>query len=425
MTIHNTLSQLANQCVMCGLCIPHCPTYQLFQTESESPRGRIALFKALADRQLDITPGMIDSLDHCLACQACEKMCPSQVNYSRINNLGRELLARQDKLKHSSFNQKLAEKMLTTPSMHPLLKLTAKALAPIQAFIRPASSLSAVGNFSRELAADSPALSPLKNDDSIADAVGKVILFQGCSGDLFERQVLADSRVLLNAAGYNVTMADKQQCCGAIKLRQGDTRGMLAQARKTIDSFTPWLAECSAIVSVNNSCSGQLKAFNQLASYSTPMASSAPQTLPGADETAGKTSDIIAFLAQALKTDTLRFAPLPQAVMVHIPCSLKNVLKEEQSLFQLLEQIPGIRLKRLNDQFCCGAAGSYMLRYPDVANRLLDDKIKDVRQYDSQTIVSSNLGCTLHFKQGLEQQGQSVEVIHPVRLLARQLITED
>ena len=63
-----------------------------------------------------------------------------------------------------------------------------------------------------------------------------------------------------------------------------------------------------------------------------------------------------------------------------------------------------------------------MLQYPEVANRLLDDKLEDIKQQQCKIVVSSNIGCTLHFKQGLKKSGQAVEVIHPVRLLARQLI---
>ena len=404
---------------MCGLCIPHCPTYQLFQTESESPRGRIALFKALAQQQLEMSDALFQSLDHCLICRACEKMCPSQVDYSTISRLGRELMHKESRGNRKALTQKVAEKVLATPSLHPFVKMTSKAIAPVQKLMPNRNKSSSIGHLIQAMAPQSASRRKQDNLYPAPEAQGQVILFAGCSGELFEQETLADCILLLNTCGYDVVIPDKSSCCGAIKLRDGDTEGLLTQAQQTIENLEALLSDSQAVVVLNNSCSGQLQEYSRLKAANTDT------NLPGARQLADKTRDIMPFLLQALKEREVDFVPLNDSVSVHISCSLRNVLNDVDVLMQLLQLIPDIQLQKLDDRFCCGAAGSYMLSYPDVANRLLDDKINDVISHSTSLLVSSNLGCSLHFKQGLKKQGRTIEVLHPVRLLARQLIKEN
>jgi len=81
------LLELADQCVMCGLCLPHCPTYRIGLDEAESPRGRIALARSIASGRIAPGPVATRHLDQCLACLSCEEVCPSRcdtVNSSRV-----------------------------------------------------------------------------------------------------------------------------------------------------------------------------------------------------------------------------------------------------------------------------------------------------------------------------------------------------
>ena len=77
---------------MCGLCLPHCPTYRLDQHEAESPRGRIALARRLSAGQLEVSEAALAHLDHCLGCLSCQAVCPSQVQYEEILVQTRALL---------------------------------------------------------------------------------------------------------------------------------------------------------------------------------------------------------------------------------------------------------------------------------------------------------------------------------------------
>src|SRR4051812_48462636 len=68
----------------CGLCLPTCPTYDATKLERNSPRGRIALMRAVADERLEPTKAFADEMYFCLGCLACMTACPAGVNYAEL-----------------------------------------------------------------------------------------------------------------------------------------------------------------------------------------------------------------------------------------------------------------------------------------------------------------------------------------------------
>jgi len=84
-----------NQCIHCGLCLQACPTYSVFGTEMDSPRGRITMIRAASSGH--IAPEQFDgALSHhlalCLTCRACETVCPSGVQYNALVEPMREMI---------------------------------------------------------------------------------------------------------------------------------------------------------------------------------------------------------------------------------------------------------------------------------------------------------------------------------------------
>ena len=67
----------ADLCVKCGLCLPHCPTYQRTRHEGDSPRGRIMPMQGLATGMIAQNATLETHLDGCLSCRACEAVCPA------------------------------------------------------------------------------------------------------------------------------------------------------------------------------------------------------------------------------------------------------------------------------------------------------------------------------------------------------------
>src|SRR5499427_7962802 len=72
------------QCMHCGLCLPTCPTYDATKIERNSPRGRIALMRAIADEELEPTRVFAEEMYFCLGCLACMTACPAGVNYAEL-----------------------------------------------------------------------------------------------------------------------------------------------------------------------------------------------------------------------------------------------------------------------------------------------------------------------------------------------------
>src|SRR5438874_7598074 len=75
---------VVQQCMHCGLCLPTCPTYDATKIERNSPRGRIALMRAIADDRLTASKAFADEMYFCLGCLACMTACPAGVNYAEL-----------------------------------------------------------------------------------------------------------------------------------------------------------------------------------------------------------------------------------------------------------------------------------------------------------------------------------------------------
>src|SRR4051812_15037820 len=73
---------ILQQCIHCGMCLPTCPTYDETKLERNSPRGRIALMRNIAEQKSEVTKAFGEELYFCLGCLACETACPAGVTYA-------------------------------------------------------------------------------------------------------------------------------------------------------------------------------------------------------------------------------------------------------------------------------------------------------------------------------------------------------
>jgi glycolate oxidase iron-sulfur subunit len=138
--------EILRKCVHCGFCTATCPTYQLFADELDGPRGRIYLIKQVLEGAAASDKTRLH-LDRCLTCRSCESTCPSGVHYSRLLDIGREVVAARlprcgtDALMRSTLKEFLPRSGLFGPVMR-----LGQAFRPLL----PAAIAFLMGTFSTE-----------------------------------------------------------------------------------------------------------------------------------------------------------------------------------------------------------------------------------------------------------------------------------
>ena len=388
---------------MCGLCLPHCPTYTKTQNEAESPRGRISLILGLANGQLEADDKLRSHLDNCLLCRACEAKCPSKVQYGEIMDGARSAL----KTDSPKQEQRIDLDQLSTDKQQQRREATKLWLADktgLRAIGRGLGITKALGMERFEQLAPSidrphdwQDYYPAKGDKQ-----GDVALFIGCFSDMFDQRTLDDSITILNTCGYGVHVPATQTCCGALQQHKGDSEKAKQLAQQNIAAFGQ--LDIAAVISCATGCGSQLKEYQRTVGDSLP------------------SCDINTFLSQIEWPESLQLKPLNKKIAVHEPCSQRNVLKENNAPYTLLKRIPETEILPLpGNQQCCGAAGSYMIEHPEMADELRNDKLEAIQATQPDILVSSNIGCALHLAAGIRKTNPRLEILHPISLLARQI----
>jgi glycolate oxidase iron-sulfur subunit len=339
-------------------------------------------------------------LDGCLTCRACEVVCPANVPYGRLIDSVRETLA-QRRPQRARAARALAA-VLTQPAWRALalLPLWLYQRLGLQWLVRRLRLLG-TGRLAR-LESLLPRVHWPRRPATAAAAHADVLLFTNCASPLVEPGALRAAVALLEALGCAVAVPEGQACCGAQHQHAGVPAPARGLARRNLAAF----AGDAPIVGVASGCAAQLLEY---------------ELLLGADAApfARRVRDLGGFLLAHPRWASLRFAPLDARVLVHVPCTQRNVVKAPDTTRRLLERIPGLRIEAL-DGGCCGAAGSYFVSQPAMADALLAPKVEAARRAGPALLVSDNVGCAMHLAAGLRRAGLTARVLHPLELLAQQ-----
>jgi glycolate oxidase iron-sulfur subunit len=355
----------ADQCVQCGLCLPHCPTYQLDKTEAESPRGRIAYMKALAIGQISPTAAGDLHLDHCLGCRRCESACPAQVAYGDLYAASR---ADSFSKRKPRFANRMLAKSMATPALAKGLGVLARLSGRLPAL--PLGNTTTAEKF-------------VRSDSS------QVTIFEGCIAKPYEKITREALAKLLAACNIDLIQTPSQQCCGAASAHQGDIDTVQQLAAKNRHAFAATIPVLSLATGCHESLARSLHGHTEVI-------------------------DALDFLL--LHRQHLRFKVANQRIALHIPCTQVSIVKSHTALRSLLSTIPMLEIVELPTHGCCGGAGLHMTSYPERAAAMREPLVSAIDNADVTRVVSANIGCRLHITKGCK-----IHVQHPIDFLAEHL----
>src|SRR5579884_1225889 len=409
-------------CIRCGLCLSVCPTYRTDHLEVQSPRGRVALIRAVEEGRLPLeSPGFKEHMYHCLDCRACQTICPSGVKVGELVVAAR---AEIDKHERQPWLERLLKRvilrwLLLRPErvewgITPLRlyqRLGLQRIVRSTGLLRRLPGRLGVVAFMEEILPKLPA-KPLRQElAEITPARGqrryRVGFFLGCVMNVVYAEVSRSTINVLIENGCEVVTPKRQRCCGAPHAAEGDTRTLRALARYNVELFESWqldyvVADCAA-------CAAQTKEYAHLLRDE-------PEYRDRAAAFSRKVRDITELLAEIpLKPPA---GSVPVRVTYHEACHLCHAQGVRRQPRQVIRQIPGIEFVELKESdWCCGSAGIYNLTHRERASRILDRKLANIAATEADVVLTGNPGCLLQLDAGVKRAGIKAKVLHPTQLL--------
>jgi len=407
----------------CGMCLPTCPTYDETLLERSSPRGRIAMMRAIADGDLQASKAFAEEMYFCLGCLACQTACPAGVDYTTLFENARAEVERQGLLQSSlrDFVRRwtLSWLFVRRSRLHALGRLLRLyQQSGLQRLIRKSGLLRLMPWGLGELERLTPTIDARFTDqlyrrdlrpNNPPTAKYRVALLAGCVQDIAFAQVNADTIFALQRNDCEVLLPEQQECCGSLHGHNGELEQARRLARINIDAFA---AENLDAVIVNaGGCGSHIKHYDELLAGDADYAERAVQW-------SHKVKDVHEFLAEIeIRVPTSEMPA--QQVTYHESCHLKHGQKVSEAPRQVLRAIPGLQLVELTEaDWCCGSAGIYNITQPEMSMKLLDRKMDHVKHTGATMVATGNPGCAIQIAHGSERTDAAVEVVHPVSLLA-------
>lgn len=402
---------IISNCVHCGICLSECPTYNVRHDENDSPRGRIFLMKEMYESGKAPTHDTVKHLDRCLTCLACEHICPSGVEYSKLIGYGREYV--QAHYKRPVFQRAIRELLIRLLPNVPLFRAalySGRLARPFRGLFSgtmramldmlPTSLPSQKGNV------DKPQTFKANASKEGKKPKKRVALMTGCVQNILDPAINEATVRLLQRHDVEVVVAKGAGCCGAPAEHMGDEDKALPYVKANIDA---WLKEADkpggldAIIINTSGCGTSVKAYGHVLRLD-------PKWAAKAAKVSSLARDISEFMVEIGLQKPVN--PTGLSVVYHSACSMQHGQRIVNQPKDLLREA-GFKVSDVPEGYlCCGSAGTYNLLEPEIANQLKERKVKNIKSVHAQVCATGNIGCMTQLAGSI-----GIPVVHTAELL--------
>lgn len=411
--ISEQLREEVHKCIKCGLCMNACPVYKQLYFEGASPRGKVQLIKKILEDQLEPSEHFRSLLFTCLLCENCSVNCPSGLKIDRL------MKAMRSELQHKfglPWQKRMMFHLLSHSRLLPFAMYWGRTLGPAVLSTFAKSGKLGTIPYSRIPRLNAVPLTKQFPEIVSPDApkAGRVLYFVGCATNYLLEGVGQSLIEILKRIGVEVVIPRGQMCCGLPIFLSGARETALANIRHNLEILVS--QNVDAIIVDCATCGSALKK-----EYVHILEEMGHDAGP-----ARAVSEKVLDIAQYLSRFDLQqyLGPIHDRVTYHDPCHLvrSQAIREEPR--RLLRLIPDLDFVEMaGADACCGGGGTFQWEHPDVAAGITGKKMNAIAATGASMVATGCPGCRLQIRGNLESE--SIQVLHPVELVARSMREKD
>ncbi len=375
--VRDEIIQAVEACSSCGACQAVCPVYRATRREETSARAKLRVAGALAKDQLQADAAVKQLLSACLLCGRCTQACPNQVDARKAQEQARVLAGR-------SIQRKIVDAAFSKPErLDALMKALRMALPGESGLLLRLAELEGLNQLPK------PAKRPfLHQTPEIIQGPAnapRVAFFVGCLAN-YLRPELAQKAVDMLARRYTVVVPPDQGCCGLMARSAGAQDTVATLNRRNQDALLR--TEADMVVTACSSCAYALQDLS----------------LPPVREICQVLSEEPGGLASAVR----------EAVLLHTPCHQAIGLGGAENPRQMLKAAGVTMVDAPGADQCCGGGGLFAPANVEFSREIFGPRLREMVQSGADMLATTCSGCFIQWRRGLPP---GKKVCHPIELL--------